>query len=505
MSPPKISAMLGKVRNDLPRAASLAGDWRATRRRSAGGTLDGLRESGRVAGQQLGSGVTAARHRIGRIRSGGRLGVMWHEATRRSRTARPAPVPEPGARLQAVLLCYACVPGAGSEEGVGWTWAAAAAAVADVTLLTTPFVSERVEKAAAELGLPITVVAVEPPRALRWTATRRWGGFVYYLLWQGAAARVLRRHEATRHVDVVHHVTWATDSSPSALAASRAPVRIWGPVGGTTRMPQDLYRFLAPRARFDEVFRELVNGAIRRLGGDRVARRSTLVLALNHDVEARFRRHGTPIVVEPNCALDLDELDAGPTPAPSPGRGRTALFVARLMGWKGPLLAIETLAHAPDWRLAVLGEGNERARAEALAERLGVSDRVEFRGRVPRSEVLDAFRTADALLFPSFHDSAPWAVGEAAALGCPVVCLDAGGPPLLAGRNGHVVPSSPGADLPERLAGALCGLDGRGEPDDRWRADRLPLLLARWYRGGTDGGSPAPEPERPEPEERRTT
>jgi glycosyltransferase involved in cell wall biosynthesis len=44
--------------------------------------------------------------------------------------------------------------------------------------------------------------------------------------------------------------------------------------------------------------------------------------------------------------------------------------------------------------------------------------------------------TADVLLFPSFHDSGGWVVAEALRVGCPVLCLDLGGPPNLVGATG---------------------------------------------------------------------
>jgi glycosyltransferase involved in cell wall biosynthesis len=97
--------------------------------------------------------------------------------------------------------------------------------------------------------------------------------------------------------------------------------------------------------------------------------------------------------------------------------------------------------------------------------------------------VLRALRTADSLLFPSFHDSAGWAVGEAAVQGCPVICLDAGGPSLQAGRNAHVVPIAPESSLPRRIGECLQNLVGSGVPDEHLLADRIPALLEKWYSG----------------------
>jgi glycosyltransferase involved in cell wall biosynthesis len=357
----------------------------------------------------------------------------------------------------------------------------AASEVADVVMFTNPGSAPSVQRAADELGLPIIASGVEPPRIFRPMATRRWGGFVYYLMWQVAVARALRQLEREGGVDIVHHLTWASDSLPTPLLASRAPVRIWGPVGGSTRTLLGLYHFLSGRARIDEMIRDVVNTSFRRFGADRVARHATLVVALNHDVEQRFAASGTPIIVEPNCALDPDQLLGGSVELGGRGDERVAVFVGRLLGWKGPRLAIESLLHAPGWRLVVMGDGPERERLVQTAVRLGVEDRVEMRGVVPRSEVLAAFRSADAMLFPSYHDSSSWAVAEATALGCPIVCLDAGGTPLVGGRNSHVVERRPTVSLPDRIGAALNDLDGRGESEDRWNSKRLPALLAGWY------------------------
>jgi len=521
MSSVRARSFVGKLRHDLPRVPALAREWRLTRRRTDRGTLHDLAETGRVISQQTVSTAGAARVRAARLASGDRLASIAREVLSRatptagettaSQTRHLRAIDGVG-RSHVVLICYACKPGAGSEEGVGWTWTQAAAGIADVTVLTHPFAAADIERAAIELDLPIDVHHVEPPRLLRPIATRRWGGFVYYVLWQWSAGRSLANLERSTRVDVVHHVTWASDSLPSALSRSSAPRRIWGPVGGSTRLSPSLYRFLSPRSRFEEVIRDVSNAAFRLVGGNFVARHATLVVALNGDVEANFARFDTPVVVEPNCALSPSELTGSETSSlvdPESGL-RTAFFVGRLMGWKGPLLAIESLVHAPGWRLVVLGEGIEHDRAEALANELGVRDRVDFRGHIPRPEVLAAFRSADALLFPSFHDSAPWAVGEAASLGCPVVCLDLGGPPLLAGRNAHVVAAMPATTLAQRVGERLEGLDGRGEPEGRWHDARLGPLLAGWYgielgRSDASVGSEPDQAGRSTPESNTTT
>jgi glycosyltransferase involved in cell wall biosynthesis len=341
------------------------------------------------------------------------------------------------------------------------------------------------EQSIAEENLAITPYWVNTPRWVRAVVRGKISRTIEYCAWQAWASIAVHRLENDLAVDAVHHVTFASDSLPSALLASRAPVRVWGPVGGAGRSTVGLYRYLTPRGIVFEMVRGVANRVLRATSGRSVARHATLVAALNNDVRDYWRRVPTPVVVESNTALDRSEISRARVRGTSKATSgpQTALFVGRLIPLKGLQLAVRSLEYAPDWRLVVLGEGPDRKPATKLAERLGVADRIEFRGQVPRPEVLQAFRKADGLLFPSFHDSSPWAAGEATAQGCPVICLDTGGPSLQAGRNAHVVPMSPERSLPQRIGEALQNLADDSMPDDHLLADRIPALLESWYSG----------------------
>ncbi|MDX6281253.1 MAG: hypothetical protein QOH03_2324, partial [Kribbellaceae bacterium] len=135
---------------------------------------------------------------------------------------------------------------------------------------------------------------------------------------------------------------------------------------------------------------------------------------------------------------------------------------------------------AAKWELRVIGDGPDWRRAERLAEELGVRDRVEFVGQLPREEVLAAFLRADAMLAPAMREAAGWAVAEALASGCPVVCIDRAGPSVIVSpEDGVVVPLQ--GDVVGGLAKGLASLNGRIDPVNRWAPERLPAVLATWY------------------------
>jgi glycosyltransferase involved in cell wall biosynthesis len=205
-----------------------------------------------------------------------------------------------------------------------------------------------------------------------------------------------------------------------------------------------------------------------------------VIVALNDDVARRFEKSGR-VFVEPNVALDIETLPK--RHEPTIGVTRTAVFLGRLVTWKGVLLAVDAIARpeAAGWCLEFYGDGPARKAIEAKARMSGVAHRVAVHGTRPRSEALAALATADALLFPSMHDSSPWSVGEAVTIGCPVICLARGGPPvIIAGGGGAAVKAS--GDVVGKLAVALMRCGDPVGSRTRWSADRVSAVATKWYQ-----------------------
>ncbi|KJL29522.1 glycosyltransferase [Microbacterium oxydans] len=394
--------------------------------------------------------------------------------------------PNGAARPRVLISAYACGPDQGPEATAGWALARAAAETGDVWILTRERFRESLSTALAaspELAARVTVVHIDLPARVMRLKRRGWDLYWYYALWQRLAGRTAARLHADVSFDVAHHVSFANDWLPCGISKLDVPV-VWGPVGGASRVPiRALSRWLGVRGTVTEVARTALTALPRAIWGDATARRAALVVAQNPDVAHRFRR-AKRVVVEPNAAF-AEEIP----PHRGSESGRTAVFAGRLLAWKGAALAIETISRpaADGWRLLILGEGYERARLQRLAKTLGVGDRVEFLGHLPREETLDTLAASDALLFPSMHDQAGWIVGEASAMGLPVVCLDLGGPPTLADINARVVQAD-APDLPDRLAETLRdSAAAPGRPHRRWAEDRLPAIVGDWYATAMGG------------------
>jgi len=127
-------------------------------------------------------------------------------------------------------------------------------------------------------------------------------------------------------------------------------------------------------------------------------------------------------------------------------QGRQVSAVGHLVPVKGFDLLIEAFARAsrnhPDWRLVLWGEGPDRGILLALAQRLGVADRVRCPGR---SETPGGWIGSTTIfVLSSRHEGLPNALIEAMAAGAPVIATDCpvGGPRsvIAHGLDGLLVP-----------------------------------------------------------------
>ena len=104
--------------------------------------------------------------------------------------------------------------------------------------------------------------------------------------------------------------------------------------------------------------------------------------------------------------------------------GPTLLSVGHLIPRKGHDHAIAAMPHLPGWTLLVVGEGPEHAALAALAERLGVADRVRLMGAHPHAALPRLYGAADLLVLASSREGWANVLLEAMACGTAVVASD---------------------------------------------------------------------------------
>lgn len=438
--------------------------------------------------------------------------------------------------MRLLASAFSCCPGHGSEPGVGWNTVEQLAKEHEVWVLVDVNWRTRVEEALQAMdtaqrstltpsphpgggegggdgrretssgsshhpnlhfefvGIPLLSALAErlPGNGAVW--------WIYYYLWQFAALLNAWRLHQRIGFDVCQHLTFVKYNTPSLLHLLGIPF-IFGPVGGAEKAPLSFFKEfgwktwlmeaarvgLIKAARFDPLLRWCV-------------RRSAQCLGVTEDTAAELRKLGAKSVeVLPAVALSDVEI-AQITSAKSEGQraqndGLTLLYVGRLIPWKGVHLGLRALAECEDktLRYRIIGDGSLRIWLEAEAQRLGIANRVEFCGALPRDEVLQAYAQADGFLYPSLHDSGGNAIVEAMCAGLPILCLDCGGPGWIVSEGcGWKVPADSPAEAVPAMSLALnkFARDGEGRMARGRDAQQRCHIAFRWERrarGVTDG------------------
>ncbi len=378
--------------------------------------------------------------------------------------------PDSSARLRVLLSAYACLPGWGTEPGVGWNTARLMARHHDVWLLTYAGFRKAIEAELAERPVPgLRVVYHRLPREdARHVEDGEWRtGFAeqgHYYAWQVTASFVARRLHARVGFQVAHHVTFVKYWAPSAVSGVGVPF-VWGPVGGGESAPRAFYPTFSAEGLRYERRRDAARSLFER---DplvrRTARRAGLSFATTEETRMRMEALGTRHAdVRSAIGLPAEEIErlAGcPPPRDGPVR-----FVAmgRLLAFKGYRFALEAFAAArgaggpmSDAELWILGDGPERAGLEVLARDLNLGDSVRMPGHLPRDEAFAMLCTSHALVHPSLHESGGGVCLEAMAAGRPVVGFDLGGTSLHVDQDaGILVPAMAPAPAVAGLARAM--------------------------------------------------
>ncbi|MHC4711726.1 MAG: glycosyltransferase [Planctomycetota bacterium] len=202
------------------------------------------------------------------------------------------------------------------------------------------------------------------------------------------------------------------------------------------------------------------SGRYRRLYGTakslfrRIWRTAAAVTANSNDLAALAQE------TLPGLAVDIipNGVDTGLfRPGEPSARPPTVLTVARLIPRKNVATAVRAAAalakDLPGLRWTIVGEGPLEDELLTLAKSLGVGDKVALRRYVPRGEMPDVYRSADAFLLTSGREGMSNTVLEALASGLPVVASRE----ALSGMDfpqAHVV----GTHDPEAAARALLDL-----------------------------------------------
>lgn len=365
--------------------------------------------------------------------------------------------------MKVLLSAFACEPGFGSEEGVGWQTVVEMAKYHEVWVLTRGYCQHTIEPYLAANPLPNVHFSYFEPFGWSedWKGRQGWLTLHYYL-WQIFAYFRARWLSQEVQFDVAQHVTYARYWNPSFLAFLPVPF-VFGPVGGGESAPAGFNATFSLRGRIYEKVRDIARflgecDPFLRL----MLRRTQVALGTTPDTAQRLMGLGAKQVkVMQALGLSTAEIETLSHLPPAPSEPVRFLSVGRFLHWKGLHLALQAFAIADcvETEYWLIGHGVEAARLHALVTQLGIRDRVTFLGVLPRAEVMVTMGQCHVLVHPSLHESGGFVCAEMMATGRPVICFDRGGPAVqVTPETGYVLPARSPRQAILDLAGAMTHL-----------------------------------------------
>lgn len=365
-----------------------------------------------------------------------------------------------------LVSAYGCEPGKGSEQGVGWNWILQLAGLAELVVITRSN-----NRQAIEAGLPeeftkrIRFIYYDLPDRLRSFKRKERGFYLYYLMWQWGAYRLMRREIKQQPINYAMHLTFGSVWLPTFMHRLPVPF-IWGPVGGGEAVPFGLISSLPLKDRFVQYSRYLlmktfsVNPLV-----SSVPRKAHVILARTEDTARIFRsRYGAKIrvVLETAAADYLFNTRTGVS-RPIDSKPLEVIYTGRLVAFKNVGMAIQAVAEARrrgrNIHFTVVGDGPLQSSLHKLANELEIAEEVNFTGRVTQEDVMGRLSKSHLYLFPSLREGGPWSLMEAMAMGLPSICVNTSGMKVIADETcARLIQPGRPSEMVMAFADALCDL-----------------------------------------------
>jgi glycosyltransferase involved in cell wall biosynthesis len=366
-------------------------------------------------------------------------------------------------RESILISAFACEPGRGSEQEVGWRWAVEMSRWYDVTVITQsrnkPGIDAYLDGSNHCRDSLRFVYHQLPQPFYRLKSKFDILTWPYYFVWQITMIKLALKLHGESPFALAHHVTFVSFRVPVYLRYLGVPV-VFGPVGGADKAP---IRLLARGFGPIVLIKELVRNATTAICSSLLkfwkplGSAGGVCLAATPSMQAIFTASKFETKVFPAVGID-----ANPSPKlrrAEPTAVLKLLFVGRLHPLKGVTLLLEALAvsNLRDFRLTVVGDGRDLSRLRDLSRTLGIGDRVDWVGKMRRELLPEVYRRHDILVAPSLYESGGLTALEAMAQGIPVVALDVGGHSVSIGPECgiRISPSGSFASVVQRLADAL--------------------------------------------------
>jgi glycosyltransferase involved in cell wall biosynthesis len=290
-------------------------------------------------------------------------------------------------------------------------------------------------------------------------------GLLAHMYVQARQRRLIRGLVREKGISVVHQPYPVSPAEPSMIFGIGVPVVI-GPMNGGMDYPPGFrgreIQIERAAVRIGRRLRHWINWLI---PGKRLAR----ILVIANPRTRQMLPHGLrgEVLELVENGIDLSMWQRPEQRSEPTDDSVRFVYLGRLVDWKGVDLLLEAwsaIHGSISASLQIIGDGPMRGHLEALRDRLGLADSVEFTGMLVQSECVERLAEADALILPSLLECGGAVVLEAMAMELPVIATHWGGPAdYLDEACGLLIPPESRESFVAALAAAIRQLHGSRE------------------------------------------
>lgn len=227
------------------------------------------------------------------------------------------------------------------------------------------------------------------------------------------------------HVDIIHYLNPIGFKEPGYCWKIKEVPYVWGPIQGVENRPLALFPALSSKGKIKALVRRVVhNGMLMCLPRVRKAlKRADAVFAATPNTVKQLKRihHKDTIYLPENGILKMERTE----PVVMEDT-LNLIWVGSIDERKALGILISALGKVKhgNWHLNVLGEGPLREKCEALADELGISERITFHGKVDRAQVQLVFGQSQVHVISSLGEATTTVLWEAFSKAIPTITLD---------------------------------------------------------------------------------
>lgn len=334
--------------------------------------------------------------------------------------------------MKVLLSAYACEPNRGSEPGVGWNWAIEIAKRGHEVIVFTRQNNKASIQTVESIPQNLQFEYYDLPVQLMWSK-KLFGVHVYYLLWQVGLFFKVKSYLKQNDIDIIHHITFVAIRKYSFLCFLNKPF-FYGPLGGGESCPTYLLKNSGFKNRLKEQVRNVLNWSLKfNLLAFIIFKKSKKIFVTTSDSKKYIPKQFHPKTsIAP--AIGIESFEKTEFKPLLDNEKLNLIYAGNFIYLKGIQIAFDALKELKKkgvpLKLTLVGKGPFKSKLEDIAIENDISQDLNWIDWLPREELQKVYRSSDAFLFPSLHDSGGMVVLESLQQGVPVICFNLGGPDL---------------------------------------------------------------------------